>query len=108
MPKRRTAPVDHSKVIGYIRVSTQEQAGSGLGMEAQRTALEAECGRRGWELVAVHEDAGLSGKSADRPGLRAAVDDVQSGRGGTLMASKLDRLSRSMKDFGTIMEVAQK
>ncbi len=108
MAKRRTAPIDHTKVIGYVRVSTQEQAGSGLGMEAQRAALEAECDRRGWRLVAVHEDAGLSGKSADRPGLRAALEDVQSGRGGTLMASKLDRLSRSMKDFGTIMEVAQK
>jgi DNA invertase Pin-like site-specific DNA recombinase len=108
MAKRRTAPIDHSKVIGYIRVSTQDQAGSGLGMQAQRAALEAECDRRGWHLVAVHEDAGLSGKSADRPGLRAAVDDIRSGRGGTLMASKLDRLSRSMKDFGFLMEHAQK
>ena len=44
-------------VIGYVRVSTEEQAESGAGMDAQRLAIEAECARRGWDLLRIEEDA---------------------------------------------------
>jgi DNA invertase Pin-like site-specific DNA recombinase len=50
------------RVIGYVRVSTEEQAVSGAGLEAQRRAIAAECKRRGWELVETIEDAGYSAK----------------------------------------------
>ena len=50
-------------VVGYIRVSTSEQADSGAGLEAQRAAITSEAERRGWELLHVFEDAGASGKS---------------------------------------------
>ena len=56
-------------VVGYIRVSTAEQADSGAGLEAQRAAIEAEAQRRGWTLLRMFEDAGASGKSMNgRPG----------------------------------------
>ena len=45
------------RVIGYVRVSTDEQGVSGAGMEAQRQAIAAECQRRGWTLIGVIEDA---------------------------------------------------
>ncbi|HXW80401.1 MAG TPA: recombinase family protein [Acidimicrobiales bacterium] len=61
-----------------MRVSTEEQAESGLGLAAQRSAIEAECQRRGWTLAAVHNDA-LSGKTLKRPGLAAALQSVESG-----------------------------
>jgi DNA invertase Pin-like site-specific DNA recombinase len=106
--KKRTAP-DHSIVVGYVRVSTDEQADSGLGMAAQRAAIEADCARKGWQLVAIHEDAGVSGKSvARRPGLTAALSDVASGRAGGIVVAKLDRLSRSLADFAALMEEAQR
>jgi DNA invertase Pin-like site-specific DNA recombinase len=71
-------------------------------------AIERECQARGWTIVATHTDAGISGKSmASRPGLAAALAVIESGDAGTIMASKLDRLSRSVKDFGTLMEQAQ-
>ena len=50
------------RVIGYVSVSTEEQALSGAGLEAQRRAIVAECKRRRWELVETIEDAGYSAK----------------------------------------------
>jgi len=47
-------------VVGYVRVSTEEQGASGAGLDAQRSAIEAECARRSWELLRVEEDV-LSG-----------------------------------------------
>jgi len=85
-------------IIGYLRVSTDEQAVSGLGLTAQRQAIEAEAQRRGLPLVAVYEDAGISGKSLARPGLTDALADLDARRGTVLIVSKLDRLSRSVHD----------
>src|ERR1022692_4719837 len=97
---------DPSIVVGYVRVSTDEQAVSGLGLAAQRAAIEAECTRRGWTLVAVHEDA-LSGKNLDRPGMAAALAAVESGAASAIVVAKLDRLSRSLGDFASLMARAQ-
>jgi DNA invertase Pin-like site-specific DNA recombinase len=96
-------------VVGYVRVSTDEQATSGLGLDAQRAAIADECTRRGWELVEVFEDAGASGKSmVGRPALQEALDAVRSHRAGALVVAKLDRLSRSLLDFAALMEDARK
>ena len=55
-------PGDHSAGIGYVRVSTSDQAESGAGLAAQRAAIEAEAARRGWELTEIYTDT-ASGKS---------------------------------------------
>lgn len=86
-----------------MRVSTAEQADSGLGLEAQRAAIDAECARRGWKLIDVCVDAGISGKTMARPGLLAALEAVSTGAAGTLVVAKLDRLSRSLVDFAGLM-----
>lgn len=92
--------------IGYTRVSTEEQAGSGLGLKAQKAAIRAEAERRGWVLVEMIEDAGFSGKDLKRPGIVAALDALRSHRADTLVVAKLDRLSRSMLDFAGILDRA--
>jgi DNA invertase Pin-like site-specific DNA recombinase len=98
-----------TRVVGYTRVSTAEQAESGGGLEAQRRAITAECERRGWELVAIHEDAGASGKSMrGRPALAAAIAAVESKEAAGIVVSKLDRLSRSLLDFASIIVRANK
>lgn len=97
------------RVIGYIRVSTDEQADSGAGLAAQRLAIEAEATRRGWELVVVYDDSGVSAKSIKgRPGLTRALAAVESGEGDALVVAKLDRLSRSILDFAALMDRSQK
>src|SRR5436190_24324608 len=96
------------RVLGYVRVSTEEQAVSRAGLEAQRTAIIAECKRRGWQLVSILEDAGYSAKDLKRPAIKAALEMLRSGDAGGLVVAKLDRLSRSMLDFTAIMAKAQK
>jgi DNA invertase Pin-like site-specific DNA recombinase len=96
------------RVIGYVRVSTDEQAVSGAGLEAQRRAIVAECRRRGWELVETLEDAGYSAKDLKRPGVQEALRALEAGEAKALVVAKLDRLSRSMLDFAAPMATAQK
>jgi DNA invertase Pin-like site-specific DNA recombinase len=94
---------DGANVIGYVRVSTDEQSDSGLGLRAQRAAIRAEAARHGWTLVEIFEDV-ASGKSLRRrPGLEAAFAAVASGEADGLIVSKLDRLSRSVRDFAEIL-----
>ena len=92
------------KAIGYTRVSTEGQAESGLGLEAQREAIEADVKRRGWELVAVVEDAGEGGGDVDRPGLRKALERIADGEAEALVVAKLDRLSRSAVHTGQLLD----
>lgn len=90
-------------VVGYVRCSTSEQSDSGAGLEAQRRAIRAEAARHGWNLYAIFEDV-ASGKSLRRrPGLDAAFAAVESGEADGLIVSKLDRLSRSVRDFAEIL-----
>ena len=94
--------------LGSLRVSTEEQADSRAGRDAQRAAILAEAQRRGWRLVEMIEDAGFSGKDMNRPGIVAALDALKRHRADTLVVSKLDRLSRSMLDFAALMDRAAK
>jgi DNA invertase Pin-like site-specific DNA recombinase len=93
------------RVIGYLRCSTEEQRESGLGLEAQRAAITAEAERRGWPVEFI-EDAGFSAKDLRRPGIQYALSRLQSGSADVLCVSRLDRLSRSMFDFTSLMATA--
>jgi DNA invertase Pin-like site-specific DNA recombinase len=106
MTRRRRTIIRSDAVICYTRVSTQEQATSGLGLDAQRSMLERECEVRGWANVVWIEDAGYSAGSLDRPGMQRALTMLTSGEASTLAAAKLDRISRSVIDAASLMELA--
>jgi DNA invertase Pin-like site-specific DNA recombinase len=106
-PRRKTA--EPGTVVGYIRVSTEEQANSGLGLETQRAKLVTECDRQGWTLVDVLADEGISAKRMDnRPALQRALARVENGDAAILMVAKLDRLSRSVHDFTGVVARADR
>lgn len=86
-----------SEAIGYVRVSTQEQADSGLGLEAQKARIAAYCTAQGWRLAEVFTDAGVSAKTLNRPALTEAIGALRPGR--VLVALKLDRLTRTARDL---------
>ena len=94
--------------VGYARVSTTEQYVSGAGLEDQRQLIAAECERRAWRLLRTYEDAnGASGRNLRRPALTEALTELSEGRASVLVASKLDRLSRSVLDFASLMAQAE-
>jgi DNA invertase Pin-like site-specific DNA recombinase len=102
--KRQATRPATGRVIGYVRVSTTRQE---LSPERQRELLADEAARHGWTLEVV-EDNGRSGTSMDkRPGLAYALDLLARGQGDALLVTKLDRLARSVVDFGRIMEQAK-
>lgn len=91
--------------LAYTRVSTDEQAASGNGLDAQRAAIEAEAARRGW-AVEHYFDAGVSGKVIG-PELLKVLQLSASGQANGLVVAKLDRLSRSIINAANIIESAQ-
>lgn len=96
-------------MVGYVRVSTDEQANSGLGLAAQRKVIEDECQRRCWALDQVFEDAGASAKSlTGRPALADALAGLRGHRADALVVAKLDRLSRSLLDFAGLMDQSRR
>ncbi len=86
----------------------QAEARAHSGLDAQRAAIAAECDEHGWTLLEVIEDGGYSAKDLKRPGVRMALDALERGDADALVVSKLDRLSRSMLDFASIMHAAQR
>ena len=98
-----------SAVIGYLRVSTDQQAESGAGMAAQRAAIRRYCKNHRLELSSIYEDNGASAKTLrGRPALSEALEVLAQGDAGALVVSKLDRLARSVHDFAGLVRVAKR
>ena len=95
-PATQAAP----KFVAYYRVSTDKQGRSGLGLEAQQSAVLAFMGQA--QLIASYRDI-ESGKNDARPQLRQALDHCQM-TGARLLIAKLDRLSRSLSFIAELMQ----
>ena len=90
------------KFISYLRVSTAKQGKSGLGLEAQRQAIETYLDGGSWNLLKEYIEI-ESGKNNDRPKLKEALAACQRTRA-TLLIAKLDRLSRNVAFIANLME----
>jgi DNA invertase Pin-like site-specific DNA recombinase len=90
------------KFVAYYRVSTDQQGASGLGLEAQRSAVAAYLDGGPWRLVAEHTEV-ESGKRADRPELAKALAACRKHKA-KLVIAKLDRLSRNLAFIATLMD----
>src|SRR6476620_7794972 len=94
----------NGKYVAYYRVSTERQGRSGLGLAAQRKAVEDFLNGGRWKLLAAFTEV-ESGKKADRPQLQKALHHAKV-TGATVVIAKLDRLSRNaafllaLKDAG--------
>lgn len=91
-------------VLGCVRVSTEEQERSGLGVKAQIDKITEDCQRRGWSFE-ILMDLGCSGKHMNAE-LRRALELLRTGQADALVVAKMDRLARSTKHASDIMETA--
>ncbi len=88
----------------YMRVSTEDQAREGFSLPEQKERLEAFCKFKGYEIVDYYEDAGISAKTGNhRPEFERLKDDIKSKRINTIVALKLDRITRSIYDWENLM-----
>jgi DNA invertase Pin-like site-specific DNA recombinase len=103
---RATRPTSETatKAVGYVRVSTEKQRDHGISLEAQKAKLEAYVVLYELELVDIIVDAGVSAKTLDRPGLQRTLGMLRQGTANALLVVKLDRLTRSVKDLGSLVE----
>jgi site-specific DNA recombinase len=106
--KQAAIPTKAATVALYLRVSTEGQAQDGNGLDAQRSALLARCGREGWVDAVEFVDAGISGKSTNRPQFQAMMDAARAGAVQVVMAAKLDRIARNTVDFLQTADELQK
>jgi DNA invertase Pin-like site-specific DNA recombinase len=94
--------------IGYVRVSTTEQATEGASLEAQRAAITSTAEHLGYRLEILVE-AGQSAKSTrNRPQIRAALERLNRGEAVALIALRLDRIARSTLDFANMKAAADR
>ena len=84
----------NGKFVSYLRVSTDKQGRSGLGLAAQRAAVEVYLNGGRWKLIAEYVEA-ESGKRSDRPKLAKALAHAKA-IGATVVFAKLDRLTRNV------------
>ena len=88
----------------YMRVSTEDQAREGFSLPEQKERLEAFCKFKGYEIVDYYEDAGISAKTGNhRPEFERLKDDIKAKRINTIVALKLDRITRSIYDWENLM-----
>lgn len=96
------------KAVGYIRVSTDGQAESGLSLEAQRAKIQAYASLKDLELVEIIEDAGISAKNLKRPGMQRIMEMVRKKEIDAVIILKLDRMFRNTVDALNTSQIFQK
>lgn len=109
MKARRTASaLTERRTIGYVRVSTQDQAMEGVSLSAQEARIAAYCAAMDWAVSETIRDAGESAKSLKRPGIATVLDAVRRGVVKRIVVAKLDRLTRNVRDLADLIDLCAK
>lgn len=91
-------------VVGYTRVSKEEQATHGLSLEVQEEAIRNYCGEKDYNVEHVYSDPGVSGKTLDRPGLTALRKRVAEREVDAVVIRHVDRLSRHVRHLKALLD----
>ena len=92
----------------YIRVSTEDQAREGFSLGEQKEKLLQLCSFKGYEVFKVYEDAGVSAKDMEhRPAFQEMLSDMKKGKINYIVAYKLDRVTRSVRDLEELISVLE-
>lgn len=100
-----------TRALGHVRVSSEEQAPEGVSLDAQAERITVYANALGWELVGMVRDEGRSAANLRRPGMQGILADVARPKArawDALVAVKLDRLTRSVRDLCTLVEAFER
>ena len=101
---------EDKKISGiYIRVSTEDQAREGFSLPEQKEKLLQLCEFKGYEVFKIYEDAGISAKDMEhRPKFQEMLEDMKQGKINYIVAYKLDRVTRSVRDLEELIIMLEK
>lgn len=101
---------DEERICGlYLRVSTEDQVKEGFSLPEQKERLEALCKFKGYKIYDYYTDAGISAKTGNyRPEFDRLIEDAKNKKINTIIALKLDRLSRSIYDWENLLKTSEK
>lgn len=98
---------DPTRAIGYVRVSAEDQAREGGSLDVQAVRIRAYCEAKGWPLEEIVRDEGRSARDLNRPAIARVLELARKHNGSRtcdeVVVLKLDRLTRTVKDLGTVM-----
>ncbi|MGB6950913.1 MAG: recombinase family protein, partial [Candidatus Cybelea sp.] len=94
--------------VAYVRVSTEDQAREGVSLDAQEARIGAYALAMGFSVSETVRDAGESAKSLNRPGIASLLERVRAGGIERIVVAKLDRLTRSVRDLGELIDLCAK
>lgn len=106
-----STPFSEEKKIAniYIRVSTEDQAREGFSLGEQEEKLRQLCKYKGFEIFKVYKDAGISAKDMkNRPAFQTMLEDMKNGLINYIVAYKLDRVTRSVRDLEVLISTLEK
>lgn len=101
---------EDKKIAGiYIRVSTEDQAREGFSLGEQEEKLKQLCAFKEYQVYKVYQDRGISAKDMEhRPGFQEMMDDMRKGKINYIVAYKLDRVTRSVRDLELLIAELEK
>ena len=101
---------NEKKLCGiYMRVSTEDQAREGFSLPEQEKRLRAMCEYKSYEIYKLYKDAGISAKIGNyRPAFEELLQDIKDKKCNTIVVLKLDRITRSTRDWETLMDYLEK
>lgn len=93
------------EVALYVRVSTEEQAINGDSLRTQREELTKYALKNGFHIYGIYEDDGFSATNLKRPALQRLLKDVENNKINRILITKLDRLSRGVRNYYKVLDV---
>ena len=107
-PRKNATARTERRTVAYVRVSTQDQANEGVSLASQQARIGAYCTAMGWDVSEVVCDAAESASNLQRPGMAKILATVRDRSVERVVVAKLDRLTRSVRDLVTLVDLFAK
>lgn len=96
--------METKRAVGYVRVSTEEQARGGVSLDTQEKRIRAYAESQGWMFCGMFREEGASGKDLNRPQLQAMLTGLEADHVDVVLVYRVDRLTRKQKDLWSLLE----